>query len=165
MSSYLGRLYDVWLCSGPLGYLMVLVWLAYPVVAVTIYHPADAIGFQAWLQGYAIPNYFTSRQLNVGLGEAILALAVLILIHLVVVTLIYRRAQMFVQFWPLATFLVGGIANGIWWWRTGYWDPTGAMAGLTPVVAAIVCHAVCERLGGNFVFGPGPKPQYPQGAY
>ena len=126
MGSYLGRVYDVWLCSGVLGFLMVIVWLLYPVATVTIYHPAGAIGFQAWLQGMVIPHVhdLTDRQLNVGLGEALVALAVLVLIHLVLVTLIYHRAQMFVQFWPFAVFLVGGIANGLWWWRTGHWDPT-----------------------------------------
>lgn len=154
MDSYFGRVYETWLCSGPLGYLMVLVWLLYPVAIVTIYHPVDAIGFQAWLQGLEIPRYMTHRMLNVGLSEALLALAALMLCHLVIVTLIFRRSQLFVQLWPLAAFLVGGIANGIWCWRTGYFDPTGAMAGLTPVLAAIVCHGVCERLGSSFIFGP-----------
>jgi hypothetical protein len=42
----------------------------------------------------------------------------------------------------------------------GYFDPIGALAGLTPLVAAVVCHGVCERLGANFVFGPGEKPQF-----
>jgi hypothetical protein len=37
------------------------------------------------------------------------------------------------------------------------------MAGLSPLLAVIVCHGVCERLGANFVFGPGAKPQFEPG--
>jgi hypothetical protein len=161
---YLGGLYEAWIVSGVLGYLLVLVWLLYPVAVVTVFHPSDAVGFQLWLQGFSVPRTMTSRALNAGEGTALLALVMLSLLQLGIVTLIYRRAQFFVQLWPLALFLVGGIANGIWWMRTGYFDPAGALAGLTPLVAAVACHGVCERLGGNFVFGPGPKPQY-QGGY
>jgi hypothetical protein len=156
-------LHAAWLESGIYGYLLVAVWLLYPVAVVTVFHPADAVGFQAWLQGVAIPRIVTKRMLNVGAGEAVLALTVLSLLQLGLVTLIYRRAQFFVQLWPLAVVLVGGIANGAWWLKTGYFDPWGAMAGLTPVFAAIGCHALCERLGGNFVFGPGKKPSFDDG--
>jgi len=157
---YLRSLHAAWLESGILGYLLVMVWLLYPVAVVTVFHPADAVGFQAWMQGLAIPRFMTSRMLNAGEAVAVLALAVLSLLQFGLVVLIYRRAQFYVQLWPLAVFLVGGIANGIWWLRTGYWDFWGAMAGLTPLVAAVANHGVCERLGGNFVFGPGAKPHY-----
>jgi hypothetical protein len=160
---YLGGLYEAWMVSGVLGYLLVLVWLLYPVAVVTVFHPSDAVGFQLWLQGFSVPHSMSSRALNAGEGTALLALAVLSLLQLGIVTLIYRRAQFFVQLWPLALFLVGGIANGIWWMRTGYFDPAGALAGLMPLVAAVACHGVCERLGANFVFGPGPKPQFEPG--
>jgi hypothetical protein len=164
MGRYLGGLYEAWQASGIFGYLLVVVWLLYPVAVVTVFHPSDAVGFQAWLQGVPIPQMMTNRMVNVGQGEAVLALAALSLLQLGIVTLVYRRAGFFVQLWPLATFLVGGIANGIWYWRTGYFDPGGAMAGLSPVVAAVVCHGICERLGAQFVFGPGSKPQH-QGGY
>jgi hypothetical protein len=157
---YLGGLQEAWQESGVLGWLLVAVWVLYPVAVVTVYHPADAVGFQAWLQGLAIPHFATTRMLLAGEAEALLALAALSLLQLGIIVLIYRRAQFFVQLWPHATFLIGGIANGIWWLRTGYFDPSGAMAGLTPVVAVVVCHGVCERLGANFVFGPGSKPPY-----
>jgi hypothetical protein len=157
---YLRSLHAAWLESGIFGYLLVMVWLLYPAAVVTVFHPADAVGFQAWLQGVAIPHFMTSRMLYAGEAVALLSLAVLSLFQVGLVVLIYRRAQFFVQLWPLAVFLVGGIANGIWWLRTGYFDPAGALAGLTPLVAAVVCHGVCERLGGNFVFGPGAKPHY-----
>jgi hypothetical protein len=160
---YLGGLYEAWTVSGIYGYLLVGVWLLYPVAVVTVFHPSDAVGFQLWLQGFAVPHSMTSRALNAGEGVALLSLVVLSLFQFGVITLIYRRAQFFVQFWPLALFLIGGIANGAWWYKTGYFDPEGALAGLTPLVAAVVCHGVCERLGGEFVFGPGRKPQYEPG--
>jgi hypothetical protein len=161
---YLRALHAAWLESGILGYLLMMVWLLYPVAVVTVFHPADAVGFQAWLQGVAIPRFMTSRMLYAGEAAALLALAVLSLFQLGLIVLIYRRAQFFVQLWPLAVCLVGGLANGIWWLRTGYFDPMGALAGLTPLVAAVVCHGVCERLGGNFVFGPGEKPHFEDGS-
>jgi hypothetical protein len=163
LDDYLEGLHAAWLESSIFGYLLVLVWLLYPVAVVTVFHPADAVGFQAWMQGIAIPHYMTSRMLNAGEAVALLALAMLSLLQLGLVVLIYRRAQFYVQLWPLAVLLVGGIANGIWWLRTGYFDPAGAMAGLTPLVAAVVCHGICERLGGDFVFGRGEKPSYREG--
>lgn len=156
---YFGGLYEAWQASGVLGYLLVAIWLLYPVSVVTVFHPSDAVGFQLWLQGFVVPSAMTDQALNAGLAVAVLALATLSLFQWVVVTLIYRRAQFYVRLWPLAAFLVGGIANGIWWLEKGYFDPWGAMAGLTPLIAAIVCHGVCERLGGDFVFGP-DKPQF-----
>ncbi len=163
IARYLGGLLEAWQVSGLFGWLLVLVWLVYPVSVATVMHPADAVGFQAWLEGLAIPRFMTQRMLMAGEGTAILSLAALSLLQVGLVTLIYRRAQFFVQLWPLATFLIGVIANGIWWLRTGYFDPGGAVAGLMPLVWMVACHGICERLGGNFVFGPGPKPQYEPG--
>jgi hypothetical protein len=160
LDRYLGGLYEAWIASGIFGYLLVPVWLLFPVAFVTVLHPSDAVGFQLWLQGFVVPHFMSDRALYAGEGVALAALAALSLLQLVIVTLIYRRAQFFVQLWPLALFLVGVVANGIWWMRTGYFDPSGALAGLMPVFAAIACHAVCERLGAEFVFGPGAKPQY-----
>ena len=163
IARYLGGLQEAWQASGVFGYLLVAVWLLFPVAVVTVFHPSDAVGFQLWLQGFVVPHTMTSRALNAGEAAALLVLVALGLLQLGIVTLIYRRAGFYVQLWPLATFIVGFLANGIWWLRTGYFDPWGALAGLTPVVAAVVCHGVCERLGGNFVFGPGAKPQFEPG--
>lgn len=150
---YFGGLVDTWQASGIFGYLLVCVWLLYPVAVVTVFHPSDAVGFQLWLQGFAVPRVMTNQALNAGEGAAVLALAILSLLQLGIVTLIYRRAQDYVRLLPLAIVLVGVIANGIWWLRTGYFDPAGAMAGLSPVGAAILCQGVCEKLGGKFIFG------------
>jgi hypothetical protein len=153
MGNYFGRLYATWEISGALGYLLVIIWLLYPVSIATILHPADAIGFQAWLQGLDIPRYLTQRAVDTGFLEALLALCILFMFHLVIVTLIYRKTQIMVHFWPLALILVGIIANSIWWLVKGYFDPAGAMTGLTPVALAIAAHGVAERLGADFVFG------------
>jgi hypothetical protein len=163
LGRYLGGLYEAWRMAGVWGYLLVAVWLLYPVSVATVFHPADAVGFQAWLQGAAIPRWMTHQMLVAGEGWAVLTLLALSLLQLGIVTLIYRCAGFFVQLWPLGLFSVGLIANGVWYLRTGYFDPGGAMAGLSPVIAVIVCHGVCERLGANFVFGPGPKPEYEPG--
>jgi hypothetical protein len=158
VARYLGGLHEAWRVSGVLGYLLVAVWLSYPVAVVTVFHPSDAVGFQLWLQGFAVPSAMTDQALNAGLAVAVVALATLSLFQWVIVTLIYRRARFFVRLAPLALFLVGGIANGIWWLAKGYFDPIGAMAGLMPALAAIVCQGVCEHLGANFVFGPDRPP-------
>jgi hypothetical protein len=163
LARYLGGLLEAWQASGVFGYLMVAVWLLYPVAVATVFHPADAVGFQAWLQGAAIPRWVTDRMLIAGEFSALMALVALSLLQLGLITMIYRRSQFFVQLWPLALFLVGGIANGIWYFRTGYFDLGGAMAGLSPIVATVACHGICERLGANFCFGPGPKPQFDPG--
>ena len=153
MGNYFGRLYATWEISGALGYLLVIIWLLYPVSIATFLHPTDDVGFQAWLQGLDIPRYVSQRAVDAGFLEALLALCILFLFHLVIVTLIYRRTQIMVHFWPLALILVGIIANGIWWLVKGYFDPAGAMTGLGPVALAIGAHGVAERLGADFVFG------------
>ncbi len=163
IARYLGGLQEAWQESGVFGWLLVGVWMLYPVAVVTAYHPGDAVGFQAWLQGLAIPDFASNRMLVTGEVVALLSLAALSLFQFGVIVLIYRRAQFFVQLWPLGAVLLGVIGNGVWWMWKGYFDPFGALAGLTPVVAAVVCQGVCEQLGANFVFGPGAKPQYEPG--
>ncbi len=157
LDDYIGRLHETWNRSGIFGWLLVLTWLLYPVAVVTVFHTSDAIGLQAWLQGIAIPRLVTRRMWNVGIGEAVFALAMLSLIQLVLVVLIYRRTKIRVHLWPLAALLVGGISNGVWWLKTGTFDPSGAMAGLSPVIAAVIWHGVSERLGDEFVFGHAQK--------
>ena len=160
IDDYLEGLCAAWLEGGIFSYLLVAVWLLVPVAFVTVVHPSDAVGFQLWLQGFVVPSFMSSRALNAGEGVALVALTMLFLLQLGIVTLIYRRAQFFVQLWPLAGILVAIIGNGAWWIAKGYFDPMGALAGCMPLVAAVAAHAICEQLGGNFVFGPGPKPIY-----
>lgn len=160
LGDYLGGLCEAWLESGPLAYVMAAIWLLQPVAFVTVVHPSDAVGFQLWLQGFVVPDFMSGRALSAGEATALMAMAALFLLELGTVTLIYRRLQGFIQFWPLAAFLVAFLANGIWWLSKGYFDIGGAMAGCMPIATAAGCLFVCERLGGNFVFGPGPKPSF-----
>jgi hypothetical protein len=162
LGNYLGGLRGAWASSGMFGYLLVGVWLLYPTAFVTVWHPSDAVGFQLWLQGFAVPRYMTPRALYAGEAAALVALGMLSLAQYNIIQVIYSRAGFFVQLWPLATFLVGGIANGVWWLRTGHFDPEGALAGLMPLVAAVVSHGICERGAGNFVFGS-DKPEFQGG--
>ena len=162
MARWCGGMVEVLNTCPLLCFLLMANSLLIPIAFATCWHPSDAVGFQLWLQGFAVPRYMTHTALNAGFGAAVLALAVLGLVHYQLVVFIYRRAGFFVQLWPLALFLVGGVANGLWWLKTGYFDPEGAMAGLSPVLITIACHGVCERLGGEFVFGPN-KPQYDGG--
>jgi hypothetical protein len=155
----LGGLHEAWLESGVFGWLLVFVWLMYPVGVASIYWPSDVLGFHAWLQGLVVPHYATMRMLIVGEIFALLSLAILSLLQLCIVVMIYRRAQFYVQLWPLATFLVGVIGNGVWWLWTGHLDPFGALFGMSPIVATVACQGVCERLGAKFVFGDN-RPQY-----
>jgi hypothetical protein len=151
--NYFGNLYETAVASGIWGVLLAVTWLLFPVAVVTIWHPEDAVNLQLWLQGFVIQHIFSRQAMNAGLGAAVLAVAVLFLCQLVLVTLIYRRSGRPFKLWPLSLVLVGVIANGIWWLKYGYFDFTGAMAGLSPVFATIACHSVCEKLGSDFVFG------------
>jgi hypothetical protein len=161
--NYLGRLFEYWRVSGILGLLLIFILATWPVGVVTLYHPADAVGFHAWLVDLAIPEYVTLRQLIVSEVQVLMALAFLFLLQLGIVTLIYKRTGFYIALWPVGLFLIGGLANGIWYLTKGYFDPVGAMAGLTPVVTTVVIHGICERLAGKLAFGDGPKPKYQPG--
>jgi hypothetical protein len=155
LGDYLGRLTHTWEFSKITVIPLMMVWTLYPVAVVTVFHPSDAVGFQLWLQGFAVPHSMTTTALNGGEMAALFFLAVLSLVQLVLVTLTYRRSGLKVHFWPLALFLVGGLANACWYFKTGQWDFSGAMAGMSPALAAVVCHGICEKLGADFVFGKG----------
>src|SRR4051794_477380 len=99
IGKYIGGVLEVGRVSGPFGLLLIVLWAALPVGVVTIYHPEDAVGFHAWLQGLAIPEFLNTRQLIAGEIYALLSLVILFLLHLGTVTLIYRRAQFYVQLW------------------------------------------------------------------
>jgi hypothetical protein len=146
--------------AGVLGWMLVAIWVLYPFAVQTVIHPADAVGFQAWVQGLPVARYLSNQALVAGEITALLVLAALSLLQLGVLVLIYRRVQFSFSVWLLALLLIGGIANGIWWLRTGYFDLQGALAGLTPLVLVVACEMVCERLGQDFVFGKGNRPHY-----
>jgi hypothetical protein len=151
--------------GGVLSWILVAIWGLYPFAVQTVIHPTDAVGFQAWVQGLPISRYVTHQALIAGEVTAIIALVGLSLLQLGVLVLIYRRLQFSFSVWLLALLLIGGVANGIWYLGTGYFDLQGALAGLTPLVLVVVCEGVCERLGQDFVFGKGVRPHYGDVAY
>jgi hypothetical protein len=140
---HLGAPFAMLARAGVLGWILVAIWLMYPFAVQTVIHPGDAVGFQQWIQGFAL-----------------IVLAGLSLLQLGVLVLIYRRVQFAFSIWLLALLLIGGIANMIWWMRTGYFDLAGALAGLTPLALVVGCEAACEKLGMDFVFGKGRRPHY-----
>jgi hypothetical protein len=140
--------------AGFLSLLLVIIWLAYPFALQTVLHPSDAIGFQQWMQGLPVSQYISQQARMFGLASALLALAFLCLLHFLVLLLIYRRTGYAVSLWLAATLLIGGIANGVWYYETGHFDVQGALAGLSPVVFIIGCEIVFEFLGHTFMFGP-----------
>jgi hypothetical protein len=145
--------------AGVLTWILVAIWLMYPFAVQTVIHPGDAVGFQ-WIQGFQVSRYLTSQALVAGEITALIVLAGLSLLQLGVLVLIYRRVQFAFSIWLLALLLIGFVANGIWWLRTGYFDLAGALAGLTPLVLVVGCEAACEKLGMDFVFGKGQRPHY-----
>jgi hypothetical protein len=144
--------------AGLLKWLIVACWFLVPFLAQTIMHPTDAAGFWYWLNSQTVPRYYGSHEIVRGEFTTFLVLGAVIFLYLVAVTLFYRRAQFFVPLWPLAALLVGGIGNAAWFFGTGAWDSAGAMAGLMPAALAGFSSVVCERLGADFVFGPGNRP-------
>jgi hypothetical protein len=146
--------------AGFLGLILACLWLMYPFAMQTVIHPSDAVGFQAYIQGLPISQYVTQRALLGGLALAVIALGCISLMHFVVLLLIYRRVQYAFSCWFVALVLIGGVANGLWYLRTGYFDLLGALAGLTPLVLMVGLEGVFERLGQDFVFGKGERPYY-----
>src|SRR5208337_1633352 len=128
--------------------MLVATWFVFPFAAASVVFPSDVIGFQDWMQGAPIRRFYTQQSLYSGIAMATMALALMGLIQLNLTTLIYRKVNEFALFWPVALFLIAGVANGLWWLRTGYFDFTGALIGCTPFLSAVAWQAVCEKLGG-----------------
>ena len=162
LETWLGRFVSATKHSGIFGFLLVIDWLLLPTAFVTIWHPEDAVGFQLWLQGFAVPHYMSQQALRAGFGAAVFVFGVLCLGQYNILQMIYRRAGTFVHFGPAAAILIGVIANGCWWLKTGFWDFWGAIAGLSPAFAAVVSQVICERAAGNMVFGD-TRPHYEGG--
>jgi glucan phosphoethanolaminetransferase (alkaline phosphatase superfamily) len=151
----IGGFFSAFAKAPVLTTLLVVTWFIFPFAAASVLFPSDVIGFQDWMQGVPVRRYFTQQSLLAGLMTALVVIALMAIIQLNLTTLIYRKVNKFATFWPFAILLIAGIANGIWWLRTGYFDFTGALIGCTPFLTAIAWQMVCEKLGGRFVFGPG----------
>jgi len=134
-------------------------WLLFPVAVVTMFYPTDAIGFQHWMEHDAVPRFYTWHMATVGFFEAAAATFIGLSPAMFLATvLFFRRAKFFVKLWPVPGVLVGVIANGFWWLDTGFFDRPGALAGLASLVLMVICEAICEHLGADFVFGKDNRP-------
>jgi hypothetical protein len=133
-------------------------WLLFPVGIQTVFNPTDAIGFQTLIQHQPIRRFYTWRMAEAGEFDATFALVTLSLLMLWATVLFFRRTQYFVKLFPVAGLLAGIIANGLWWFDKGFFDQTGALAGLAPLALMVSCEAACEHFGADFVFGKGNRP-------
>jgi hypothetical protein len=134
----------------------------YPTAVVSILHPGDIIGFNAWLQGLEIPQSMTTGMLIMGVLLALLYVAVLSLLQLVLVVMVYRRARFYTELFPV-TILVACLGAAIWWIWTGYFDLLGALTWAVVIATTVACEQMCQRLGAEFVFGadrPDYDPEY-----
>jgi hypothetical protein len=145
--------------SRPWLYVVALGWGAFPFLLRTVLvNPGDMIWLQDWAQGLSVPLSFTDTQTTVGLVEAVIALAVMVMWQLIATTAFYRRAALdqggpvaTPPLFPLAALLPGVLGNAAWLGGTGYFDLTGCLIGLSPVALTVGCEIVVNRLGKNTV--------------
>jgi hypothetical protein len=139
-------------------------WAVCPFLLRTvILNPEDMIWLQYKVQGIPLPAHglFTAQQTGVGFVEALMALAVLILVQLVGTTLFYRRAALDIgpaatpPLWPCAALLPGLLGNAAWYGALGYFDLGGCVIGLLPAWITLGGEIIINRLGKNFVYGQG----------
>jgi hypothetical protein len=143
---------------GPTLTLLVL-WAIFPTAVQTVFHPWQAIGFQFWLQKLPVPRLYTPHQVSVGEMEALAAMVVLGLMTFFTTVAFYRSATFSVKLWPVPGIFVGCVGGIAWWYYTGFFDTFGALALMTSLALMVLCEALCEHLGQDFVFGKGVRPQ------
>jgi cobalamin synthase len=158
IGSYLREVKEAFAVGTWRGWWLVMTWLLYPVAIQTALRPSRSIQLQNWLQGLPVPYQFTGRQLVAGELSALFALASLSLAMFLATVLLYRKAGYWFRLWPLVGVIVGFFGNLAFWIATRHFDSIGALAGFSPLAAAVVIFGVCEHLGKEFVFPEGAKP-------
>jgi hypothetical protein len=159
MGAYSAEMQVAVVRAGWVGGLVALGWIAFPFVLASLLHPGDVINLHYVLQGEAKHKILTAQQMCVGFVEAVLALAILLLLQLVGIVLFYRRSQVHgasvatPALWPLAVLLPGLIGNAAWFVFTRQFDATGLVIGLAPMAVTFFAERLCERLGRDFVLG------------
>ena len=138
---------------------LILLWMIFPTAVQTVFHPWHAIGIEYWLQSQDVPRYYTPRQVTVGEMKALGYLVALGLLTLGTTVLFYRKAGFSVKLWPVPGLVVGLIGGIGWWFYTGFFDTFGAFALMTSLALMVLCEALCEHFGQDFVFGKGHRPQ------
>ena len=150
--------------GGPYTAAVAFGWAICPFAVQTVMHPTDAIWLQLKLQGLPVPQFFTAQQAASGFVMAVFALCVLVLMQMVCTVLFYRRAKMegssvaTPALWPLAAAW-GLIADAVWWYATGVFDPSGGIVGLSSAALTVGGEMLCNKLGREFVFGPAQSAQ------
>jgi hypothetical protein len=167
-SEYAHRLQLAEANSRPWLYLVAAGWALCPFLVRTVaLNPEDMIWLQYKVQGLHLPPHgFTAQQVGVGFTEAVIALAVLILVQLVCTVMFYRRSQLDMPglpvatpvLWPLAALAPGAVGNLIWYWWTGYFDLHGCLIGLSPAWLTFGAELIINRLGKNFIYGKQTQP-------
>jgi hypothetical protein len=144
-----------WKKAGLLSWVYLFGWLLYPVAIASLLHPSDVLGFQYWIQGLAVPGYYSMQSLVVGELVAVVSLATLTFGEFVVMVLLCRRLGYALTLWPVAAALVALLGNAAWFLLKNYYAPEGLLLGFTPVVLTVGVEAICARMGAGFTFGAG----------
>jgi hypothetical protein len=135
-------------------------WVLYPFLLKRVWSPSDALRLERWFHGEPTSVVFPWSALLISEISALIMLVCVSLSLLALMILFYRESRFVVSISPIAGLLTGFIGNGIWWVYTGYFDSVGAIIGLSPIAITIGCEAIIEKLAGDFVFGPGPRPRF-----
>jgi hypothetical protein len=135
-------------------------WFWLPFNMRMIVNPSQMIRFEHWLGGEAQPVYFSQGMLVAGEMKAVLALVMASVVLLVGLTLFYRRTRFALNLWPVALIGLGLIGNAMWGVGRGWFDFVGLVLGLTPMAATVFGQMALEKMGMDFVFGPGNRPEF-----
>jgi hypothetical protein len=136
-------------------------WAVSPfLVRTVLMNPGDMVWAQYVAQGLPLPPHgFTAQQTAVGFVEAVIALAVLLLLEFCGTVLFYRRAALDIgpvatpTLWPMAALLPGVLGNAAWLAWTGSFDLAGCLVGLSPAALTVGGEIIINRLGKEFVYG------------
>jgi hypothetical protein len=162
--------------SRPWLYLVAALWVVCPFLLRTaLLNPGDMIWAQYKVQHLRLPpNGFSALQIAVGFTEAVIALAVGMLLALSATLMFYRRSALDMpgqpvatpSLWALAALVPGVLGSAFWLAWTGYFDLYGCVIGLGSAALTWGCEWVCNRLGRGFVLGPTAQtPLLPGSAY
>jgi hypothetical protein len=139
----------------PLSLVLILIWLLYPTVIMTIVHPTDVVLFQRWAQGLPLPSYVSRREMVYGEFSAIVVLVMLTMAQFITILMMYRRLGRKFSTWLVVLILLAVASNLIWFAKTGYWDTAGATeGGLGPIAFVLGIDAVSNTVAHSSSSAP-----------